>query len=75
MIELIAGLTFIERGILAGVIIAFICPIIGAFLLVRRVSIMSESLSHITLTGISAGVLLSSLSIFFRLTSIRCMLG
>ncbi|WP_100372422.1 metal ABC transporter permease [Bacillus sp. FJAT-45037] len=65
MQELLMNLTFIERGVLAGVIIAFICPIVGAFLLVRRVSIISESLSHITLTGISAGVLVSSTTIWF----------
>ncbi|KMK75980.1 metal ABC transporter permease [Alkalihalobacillus pseudalcaliphilus] len=62
--EWLNELNFIERGVLAGIIIALIAPIIGSFLLVRRVSIISESLSHITLTGISAGVLLSSLSIW-----------
>ncbi|KGA95914.1 metal ABC transporter permease [Alkalihalobacillus alcalophilus ATCC 27647 = CGMCC 1.3604] len=63
--EWIYQLNFIERGVIAGVIIALICPIIGAFLLVRRVSIISESLSHITLTGISAGALLGGTSIWF----------
>ncbi len=58
-------LSFIERGIVAGVIIGLIAPIIGSFLLVRRVSVISESISHITLTGISAGVLLGTLSHWF----------
>ncbi|ERN54790.1 MULTISPECIES: metal ABC transporter permease [Alkalihalophilus] len=65
MQELLMNLTFIERGVLAGVLIALICPIVGAFLMVRRVSIISESLSHITLTGISAGVLLGSTTMIF----------
>ncbi|ADC50816.1 ABC-type Zn2+ transport system, permease component [Alkalihalophilus pseudofirmus OF4] len=65
MQELLLDLTFIERGVLAGVLIALICPIVGAFLMVRRVSIISESLSHITLTGISAGVLLGSTTMIF----------
>ncbi|MED1602437.1 metal ABC transporter permease [Alkalihalophilus pseudofirmus] len=65
MHELLMNLTFIERGVLAGVLIALICPIVGAFLMVRRVSIISESLSHITLTGISAGVLLGSTTMIF----------
>ncbi|WP_368504774.1 metal ABC transporter permease [Alkalihalophilus sp. As8PL] len=65
MQDLLMNLTFIERGVVAGVIIALICPVVGAFLLVRRVSIISESLSHITLTGISAGVLLGSTTIWF----------
>ncbi|RNA68900.1 metal ABC transporter permease [Alteribacter keqinensis] len=57
--ELLQQLTFLERGILAGLIIGFVCPLLGAFLLVRRITIISEALSHITLTGIAAGVFLS----------------
>ncbi|GAE30707.1 metal ABC transporter permease [Halalkalibacter hemicellulosilyticus] len=62
-------LSFIERGIVAGVIIGLIAPIIGSFLLVRRVSVISESISHITLTGISAGVLLGTMSHWFSSVS------
>ncbi|SDI86630.1 metal ABC transporter permease [Alteribacillus bidgolensis] len=51
-------LSFIERGIVAAVLIGFIAPMIGSILAVRRASIISDSLSHVTLTGISAGVLL-----------------
>jgi len=63
--DLLTQLTFIERGILAGVIIGFIAPIVGAFLLVRRVSIITESISHITLAGLSAGVFLGTLGPWF----------
>ncbi|MCE7794246.1 metal ABC transporter permease [Salipaludibacillus sp. CUR1] len=59
MIELLQQLTFLERGVIAGFIIGLICPVIGSFLLVRRMTIISEGLSHITLTGIAAGVFLS----------------
>ncbi|WP_100398329.1 metal ABC transporter permease [Bacillus sp. FJAT-44742] len=55
---LFGDLTFIQRGVLAALIVGFICPLLGSFLLVRRVTIISESLSHVTLTGISAGVLM-----------------
>lgn len=64
--DILLHLTFIERGLVAGVIIGFIAPIVGAFLLVRRVSVISESISHITLTGISAGVFLGTLGPFFQ---------
>lgn len=57
--ELLQQLTFLERGIAAGLIIGFVCPLVGAFLLVRRITIISEALSHITLTGITAGIFLS----------------
>ncbi|MBU9722467.1 MULTISPECIES: metal ABC transporter permease [Bacillaceae] len=57
--EILQQLTFIERGIVAGLIIGLICPLLGAFLLVRRITIITEALSHITLTGITAGVFIS----------------
>ncbi|WP_142247962.1 metal ABC transporter permease [Alkalihalobacterium alkalinitrilicum] len=65
MLEILSNLSFIERGMVAAGLIGFICPLLGAFLLVRRISIISESLSHITLTGIAAGVLLTSTMTFF----------
>ncbi|WP_216830027.1 metal ABC transporter permease [Alkalihalobacterium elongatum] len=65
MLDILVNLTFIERGMVAAFLIGMICPLLGSFLLVRRISIISESLSHITLTGIAAGVLLSqTLAIF-----------
>ncbi|WP_252314830.1 metal ABC transporter permease [Sinobaca sp. H24] len=48
-------LSFIERGIIAALLVGAIAPMVGAFLAVRRSTIISESLSHVTLTGISAG--------------------
>ncbi|WP_430708815.1 metal ABC transporter permease [Paenalkalicoccus suaedae] len=65
MMEILTQLTFLERGIIAGILIGFISPLIGAFLLVRRMTIITEGLSHITLTGITAGVLMTqSVAIF-----------
>ncbi|UTR14406.1 metal ABC transporter permease [Salipaludibacillus sp. LMS25] len=59
MLDFLHQLTFLERGIIAGLTVGFICPIIGAFLLVRRMTIISEGLSHITLTGIAVGIVMS----------------
>ncbi|WP_332690998.1 metal ABC transporter permease [Halalkalibacter lacteus] len=64
--DVLSQLTFIERGLVAGIVIGFIAPILGAFLLVRRISVISESISHITLTGISAGVLLGTIGPWFQ---------
>jgi zinc transport system permease protein len=64
-VELFQQLTFLERGILAGLLIGFISPLIGSFLLVRRMTIISEGLSHVTLTGITAGVLLMQTTTIF----------
>lgn len=58
-LEILEQLTFLERGVIAGIIIGFLSPLIGAFLLVRSMTIISEGLSHITLTGITAGIFMS----------------
>lgn len=63
--EWLLQLTFIERGLLAAILIGIICPVLGTFLVVRRIAIISESLSHITLTGISAAILMSQTFILF----------
>lgn len=49
---------FIIRGIIAGVIIAIVAPIIGIFLVLKRYSLIADTLAHVSLAGISLGLLL-----------------
>src|SRR3989338_9328122 len=49
---------FIVRGLIAGVIIAIIAPVIGIFLVLRRYSLMADTLAHVSLAGIALGLLL-----------------
>jgi zinc transport system permease protein len=60
MLEFILDIQFIQRGIIAGMLIGLICPIIGAFLVMRRLSLISEALSHVTLAGVGFGVLITN---------------
>jgi zinc transport system permease protein len=50
---------FMQRAILSGVIIGFLCPIIGIFIVLRRMSLIGDGLSHVALSGIAAGMLLN----------------
>jgi len=49
--------SFIQRSIIVGIIVAAICPAIGLFLVLRRLSMIGDSLSHVSLAGVAAGLL------------------
>lgn len=49
---------FILRGLEAGLLIGFIAPLIGVFLVLRRYSLIADTLSHVSLAGVAVGLLL-----------------
>lgn len=49
---------FIIRGLEAGIIVALIAPFIGIFLVLRRYSLIADTLSHVSLAGIAIGLFL-----------------
>lgn len=49
---------FIQRALLAGVMIGTIAPAIGVFLVLRRLSLIADTLAHVALAGVAAGLLL-----------------
>lgn len=46
---------FIIRGFEAGIIIAAIAPLIGIFLVLRRYSLIADTLAHVSLAGLAIG--------------------
>jgi len=57
MIENIFQYGFMARGLEAGVIVAIIAPLIGIFLVLRRYSLIADTLAHVSLAGIAIGLL------------------
>jgi zinc transport system permease protein len=51
-------LEFMQRALFAGLLVAAICPMIGLFLVLRRLSLIGDGLGHIAFSGVAAGFLL-----------------
>ncbi len=49
--------SFMVRALLAGAIIALVVPLLGSFLVARRYSLIADSLAHVSLAGVGAGLL------------------
>jgi zinc transport system permease protein len=49
---------FLQNAFFTGIIIGIIAPLLGVFIVVRRLSLIADALSHVTLAGIAASLLL-----------------
>ncbi|TDX52885.1 metal ABC transporter permease [Orenia marismortui] len=59
--------SFMQRAFIVGNIIAVICPLIGVFLVLKRLSLIGNTLSHVALTGVAIGMILGLYPIYTAL--------
>lgn len=56
MIADILQFDFLRHTFLTGILIGVIAPLLGTFLVVRRLALLADALSHVTLAGIAFGL-------------------
>lgn len=66
MIEAFLTYEFLQNAFFSGLLIGLVAPMLGVFLVVRRLSLIADALSHITLSGIAASLLLGKHTVFFN---------
>lgn len=64
--------SFMVRAFIAGLIVALTVPLMGSFLVARRYSLIADSLAHVSLAGIGAGLLLNTTPIFLAIPVTIC---
>lgn len=47
---------FMQRAFVAGLIVAVLCPTIGIYLVLRRLSMIGEMFAHVSLAGVALGI-------------------
>lgn len=52
-------LDFMRNAFMAGLIVAILCPAIGLFLVLRRNSMIGDTLSHSSLAGVAIGLVIN----------------
>src|SRR5690625_3370868 len=52
-----------QRSILVAVLVGLVAPVVGTFLVQRRLSLLGDGIGHVALTGVGAGWLVGTLKI------------
>lgn len=58
---------FMQRALAGGLIIAVICPVVGVFLVLRRLALIGDGMAHVAFGGIALGMFINSLKWPFKI--------
>ncbi|MFZ5642005.1 MAG: metal ABC transporter permease [Bacillota bacterium] len=52
--------SFMRYALITGMLVGVVCPVVGLFVALKRLSLISEALSHVCLSGVAAGLLMGT---------------
>ncbi len=58
---------FVQRGLLAGSLVAASCALLGVFLVLKRLSLIGDGMSHVCLTGVAVALLTSANPVYMSI--------
>lgn len=64
MLELFS-FPFFQRALIGGVLIGFMAPLLGVFVVLRRLSLIGDTLAHVSIAGVALGFLLQMYPLSF----------
>lgn len=56
--------SFVQRGLIAGTFVAVACALLGVFLVLKRLSLIGDGMSHVCLTGVAVALLTSTSPVY-----------
>lgn len=68
MSDLLA-LDFMRQALLAAVLVGLAAPLVGAFLVQRRMSLIGDGIGHVALAGVAVGILTGSMPVLTALVA------
>lgn len=69
----ILNYSFLQRAVVAGVLIAVLCSVLGVFLVLRRLSLIGDGLAHVTFGSVALALLAGFSSVYTALAAIPCV--
>ena len=58
---------FVQRGLVAGSLVAASCALLGVFLVLKRLSLIGDGMSHVCLTGVAVALLTSTSPVYMSI--------
>ena len=60
---------FMQRALLASLMVGLVAPAVGVFLVQRRLSLLGDGLGHVALTGVAVGILTATSPVWTALVA------